>query len=69
MNAAIGASGGASTAPFVLTLNADARPALAVLASKYKVGLIGDTGYSSGDEDNLLRVRHSANAAPAWSMW
>jgi hypothetical protein len=32
-------------------------------AGAFQVGLIGDTGYSPGDEDNLLRVRRSANAA------
>jgi hypothetical protein len=32
-------------------------------AGPFQIGLIGDTGYSRGDEGNLLRVRAGANAA------
>jgi hypothetical protein len=43
-----------------------AAPAARVQAATppaFAVGFIGDTGYSQGDESNLLRVRASANAS------
>jgi len=42
-----------------------AAPATAVHAATgaFTVGLIGDTGYSSPDDGNLLKVRASANAS------
>ena len=47
-------SGGAAPAPV---------PAAAAAAAPFRIGLIGDTGYSPGDEGNLLQVRASANAS------
>jgi hypothetical protein len=49
-------------AAFLLTVSS-APPVRAATAGAFQVGLIGDTGYSRGDDGNLLKVRASANAA------
>jgi hypothetical protein len=40
-----------------------AAPEAAPAAGSFRIGLIGDTGYSPGDEANLLQTRSSTNAA------
>src|SRR5205807_9387700 len=40
-----------------------ASPAPATSSAPFRIGLIGDTGYSPRDDGNLLKVRASANAS------
>jgi hypothetical protein len=47
----------------LLVAGGAAPPVRAAAGALFRIGLIGDTGYSPGDEGNLLQVRASANAS------
>jgi hypothetical protein len=49
--------------PAVLAAAPAPAPAAAPLAASFQIGLIGDTGYSPTEEENLVEVRRSTNAA------
>ena len=56
-----------ATLALVATVRPDARPAKADPGRRrrFRIGLIGDTGYDAQGEANFLRVRESANACGA----